>query len=331
MLKYKWLCLAMAFCAIFIACEKQATADLNPIAFNNGPARAAQVQASAANARVWGYYTSNDETKWVYGTETTGEYATLTINTNTDGSITGTGDLVINGNTKYWTVGIYDFFSIYSEKFISTTTEPTFSNGTLSFSYDISDQKELRYACHLNTTGSATRPEKVYFNYQHLLSRVKFQGFSKVSGKPIVVKSVSVADVPSKATVSMNIGGESTTDAKSLTATYFVTSDKFDISNSSTEGMICNSTDGYVVLDKMVFPSDKALKDLTFTIAYDVDDVVQEPQTATLKGYEFEAGKSYLIKFYIQPSGPIIFGNTVTVEEWSNNPDEFELGFDITP
>ena len=155
--------------------------------------------------------------------------------------------------------------------------------------------------------------------------------FSTDPDNPITVTSVSVADVPSKATVSMNIGGVSTTDAKSLTATYSVSNtDKFTISNSSTTGMTCNNTNGYIVLDKMVFPSNEALKGLTFSVTYNTSSETNKTKTATLPAYNFEAGKSYILKFYIQPAGPIIFGDVVKVELWGDRT-EIPLDFDITP
>lgn len=349
MLKYKWMCVAVFCCAMFAACEPtEVASDQNPISFNNGPARAQKVEDTDANARIWAYYTTSTTpatTYDVYGSITgnttasqtpstptgKGENASLTI-TEKDGNLSGA--LLVNGNTKYWTDGTYDFFSIYSEKFKNTSAEPTFNfnNGTLSFSYDISDQQELRYACHLNTPGAANRKQKVDFNYQHLLSRVKFQGFSTDSESPITVTSVSVANIPSKATVSMNIGGVSTTDAKSLTATYSLsTTDKFTISNSSADGMTCNNTDGHIVLDKMVFPSNEALKGLTFSVTYNTLSETNKTKTATLPAYNFEAGKSYILKFYIQPSGPIIFGG-VTVEPWDKNDtsNDQNLDFDTT-
>ncbi len=345
MLKYKWMCVAVLCCAMFAACEPtEVASDQNPISFNNGPARAQEVPASAANARIWAYYTTSTTTYDVYGSITgnttasqtsstatgKGENASLTI-TDTNGNLSGA--LLVNGNTKYWTDGTYDFFSIYSEKFknTDTNTEPIFNytNGTLSFSYDISDQQELRYACHLNTAGNATRTQKVDFNYQHLLSRVKFQGFSTDQDNPITVTSVSVADVPSKATVSMNIGGVSDLDKKSLTATYALstsTTDKFTISNSSADGMICNNTDGHIVLDKMVFPSFEALKGLTFSVTYNTSSETNKTKTATLQqGYDFEAGKSYILKFYIQPSGPITF--TVSIEDWKAGNESEDIVF----
>ena len=317
-MKYKLICLLIS-ASLLVACEKDPIDTKgNAISFNNSPARAAVVpdvdNGLKDNARVWGYYVNDSKTTWVWGNATAGEKANLKI-TGEDNNLTG--ELIINGNTKYWFGGEYDFFSIYSEKCKNGALEPTFSDGTLSFDYDISDQKELRYACHLNTVGTTTRTDKVDFNYQHLLSRVKFQGFSTDSENPITVTSVSVANVPSKATISMNIGDIQETDKKSLTAAYTLfTTDKFTISNSSTDGITCNNTAGNIVLDKMVFPSDEALKALTFSVTYNTSSEKGKTKTATLTGYNFEAGKSYILKFKIQPSGPIIFGD-VTVTPWN--------------
>lgn len=326
-IKYRLICFLIS-ASLLVACEKDPIDTKgNAISFNNSPARAAVVPDAdnglEDNARVWGYYVNGSNTTWVWGNATAGEKANLKI-TGEDNNLTG--GLVINGNTKYWFDGTYDFFSVYSEKFIKGALEPTFSNGTLSFDYSIEDQKELRYACHINTTGTTDRTDEVDFNYQHLLSRVKFQGFSTDSESPITVTSVSVANVPSKATISMNIGDIQGTDKKSLTAAYTLsTTDKFTISNSSTDGITCNNTAGNIVLDKMVFPSDEALKALTFSVTYNTSSENGKTKTATLTGYNFEAGKSYILKFKIQPSGPIIFGD-VTVTPWDN---QLETEFDF--
>ena len=334
-MKYRLICF-LIFASLLVACEKDPIDTKgNAISFNNSPARAAVVpneqNGLVDNARVWGYYVNGSNTTWVWGNATAGEKANLEIGTDENNNLTG--GLVINGNTKYWFDGTYDFFSIYSEKCINGVLEPTFSGGTLSFDYSIEDQKELRYACHLNTAGRTDRTDKVDFNYQHLLSRVKFQGFSTDSESPITVTSVSVANVPSKATISMNIGDIQETDKKSLTAAYTLsTTDKFTISNSSTDGITCNNTAGNIVLDKMVFPSDEALKALTFSVTYNTSSENGKTKTATLTGYNFEAGKSYILKFKIQPSGPIIFGNTIVVEPWDKNDtsNDQNLDFDTT-
>ena len=174
-MKYRLICLFIS-ASLFVACEKDPIDTKgNAISFNNSPARAAVVPDAdnglEDNARVWGYYTNDSKTTWVWGDGAVGEKANLEIKTDENNNLTG--GLVINGNTKYWFEGTYDFFSVYSEKFINAALEPTFSNGTLSFDYNISDQKELRYACHINTTGTTDRTNEVDFNYQHLLSKIK--------------------------------------------------------------------------------------------------------------------------------------------------------------
>ena len=150
MLKYKWMCVAVLCCAMFAACEPtEVASDQNPISFNNGPARAQEVKKADANARIWAYYTTSTTpatTYDVYGSITgnttasqtpsdptgKGENASLTI-TDTNGNLTGA--LLVNGNTKYWSDGTYDFFSIYSEKFknTDTNTEPIFDINTNKF------------------------------------------------------------------------------------------------------------------------------------------------------------------------------------------------------
>jgi hypothetical protein len=82
----------------------------------------------------------------------------------------------------------------------------------------------------------------------------------------------------------------------------------------------------------MVFPSNEALKGLTFSVTYNTSSETGKTKTATLPAYNFEAGKSYILKFYIQPAGPIIFGNTVTVEPWDKNDtsNDQNLDFDTT-
>ena len=139
-MKYKLICLLIS-ASLLVACEKDPIDTKgNAISFNNSPARAAVVpneqNGLVDNARVWGYYVNNSNTTWVWGNATAGEKANLEITTDENNNLTG--GLIINGNTKYWFDGTYDFFSIYSEKCINGALEPTFNNGTLSFEYDIS-------------------------------------------------------------------------------------------------------------------------------------------------------------------------------------------------
>jgi hypothetical protein len=217
-------------CAIFAACEPETIDDTptngtqRPITFNGTPARAAIVPDNennlVDNARIWAYYTANSSTNWVWG-GMSGEKADLKITTDEDGNLTGEGALTINGNTKYWMDGTYYFFSLYSEKFIKGALEPYYAltDNNFAVNYDISDQKELRYACHLNTKGSTKRTDKVDFNYQHLLAKVKFQGYSKDDVNSITVTKVEISSVPREARVLFNIYGVDE-DTKSITATY---------------------------------------------------------------------------------------------------------------
>ena len=320
-MKYKLICLLIS-ASLLVACEKDPIDTKgNAISFNNSPARAAVVpdvdNGLEDNARVWGYYVNNSETTWVWGNATAGEKANLEIETDENNNLTG--GLVINGNTKYWFDGTYDFFSVYSEKFIKGALEPTFSNGRLSFDYSIEDQKELRYACHINTTGTTVRTDNVDFNYQHLLSKIKFQGFSTDANNSITVTKVEISSIPQQATVSLNIAGVVDTDVKSLIASYAEkTGTATGLTTSNASGWECNSTAGYLVFEKMVFPQKVTSNTIQITVTYNTTSESGKTKSAFLPSSTWEAGKSYLYKFKIQPSGPIIFGNTIVVEPWDN-------------
>lgn len=336
-MKYRLICLFIS-ASLFVACEKDPIDTKgNAISFNNSPARAAVVPDAdnglEDNARVWGYYTNDSKTTWVWGDGAVGEKANLEIKTDENNNLTG--GLVINGNTKYWFEGTYDFFSVYSEKFINAALEPTFSNGTLSFDYNISDQKELRYACHINTTGTTDRTNEVDFNYQHLLSKIKFQGFSTDASNPITVTKVEISSIPRQAIVSLNIADATIADTKSLTATYekVGTSTGLTTENPTTDNVSdweCNSTEGCVVFEKMVFPQEVTSNTIQITVTYNTTSESGKTKSAYLPVSTWEAGKSYLYKFKIQPSGPIIFGNTIEVTDW-DKLTENNLTFDVEP
>lgn len=345
-MKYKLICLLIS-ASLLVACEKDPIDTKgNAISFNNSPARAAVVpneqNGLVDNARVWGYYVNGSNTTWVWGNATTtvGEKANLEIKTDENDNLTGKGELIINGNTKYWFDGEYYFFSIYSEKCINGALEPTFNNGTLSFGYNISDQEELRYACHLNTEGTTTRTAEVDFNYQHLLTKIKFQGFSTDASDSITVTKVEISSIPQEATVSLNIAGDTNPETKSLTANYAnKEGTATGLATENSSGWICYKDNGCVVFEKMVFPQsvtattenpegqtipDGAVK---FTVTYNTSSEPGKTKTksAFLPSSTWEAGKSYLYKFKIQPSGPIVF-DVVRVTPWDNQP---ETGFDF--
>ena len=178
MLKYKWMCVAVFCCAMFAACEPtEVASDQNPISFNNGPARAQEVKNADANARIWAYYTKTNATapNWVWN----GEKAKLDIATST---------FTVNGNTKYWDNGTYNFYSIYSEDFknnngtIATYTE---NDNKLTFTYGIANQNELRLATATDLKATNNYSDAVPFQFNHILSRIKFRGSSSIEGMPI--------------------------------------------------------------------------------------------------------------------------------------------------
>ena len=330
MLKYKWMCIAVLCCAIFVACEPETIDDTptngtqRPITFNNTPARAAVVpnvqNTLLDNARVWGYYTAGSNTTWVWGDWMYGEKANLTI-TREDENLTGA--LTINGNTKYWMNGTYYFFSLYSEKFINGALEPYYASTDNNFAvnYDISDQKELRYACHLNTTGTTTREDKVEFNYQHLLSKVKFQGYSKDANSTITVTKVKISSVPQSATVSLDINSVNE-NTKSLTATYPPSGIQTGLSSENpvdddVADWECDKDNGCLVFEKMVFPQSVAAETITFSVTYDTQFEKGKQKSVTLPASTWLSGKSYLYKFYIQSGGPIEIG-TYEILDWED-------------
>ena len=333
-MKYKLICLLIS-ASLLVACEKDPIDTKgNAISFNNSPARAAVVpdvdNGLEDNARVWGYYVNNSETTWVWGNATAGEKANLEIETDENNNLTG--GLVINGNTKYWFDGTYDFFSVYSEKFIKGALEPTFSNGRLSFDYSIEDQKELRYACHINTTGTTDRTNKVDFNYQHLLSKIKFQGFSTDANNSIIVTKVEISSIPQQAKVSLNIADANEDNTKSLTATYdkVGTSTGLTTENSTTDNVSdweCNSTEGCVVFEKMVFPQEVTSNTIQITVTYNTTSESGKTKSAYLPVSIWEAGKSYIYNFKIQPSGPIIFDEEVIINDWDKAVEAGDVQF----
>ena len=316
---------------LLVACEPEAIDDTptngtqRPITFNNTPARAAvvpNVQNNLLdNARVWGYYTAGSNTTWVWGDWVCGEKANLTI-TRKDENLTGA--LVINGNTKYWMNGTYYFFSLYSEKFINGDLEPYYASTDNKFAvnYDISDQEELRYACHLNTTGTTKRTDKVDFNYQHLLAKVKFQGYSKDDNSTITVTKVEISSVPQRATVSLDINSVKE-NTKSITATYLPLQDT--PKGLSSENPIdddvddweCDKGNGCLVFEKMVFPQTVSENLILVTVTYNTNSETGKTKSAYLPAGTWAAGKSYLYKFYIQSGGPIEIG-TYEILDWED-------------
>lgn len=302
MLKYKWMCVAVICCAMFAACEPtEVASDQNPISFNNGPARAQQVPASAANARIWAYYKTNENTtNWVWE----GENAKLDIGTTTDDNGNFNGTFTVNGNTKYWDNGIYNFYSIYSEDFKGNGNIATYEGNKLTFTYSIANQNELRLATATDLKATNTHNEAVPFQFNHLLSKIKFQGFSTDATQEVTLKTITLSSVAHTAKYTIAADG-----AVSLT----LSEDDTDIQPLSS-----TLTDqANWVMEKVVFPQTIGENQIEFKVTYDNNTSSEEniEKSAFLLPTTWSAGNSYLYKFYIQPSGPIIF-DVVEVKPW---------------
>ena len=307
MLKYKWMCVAVFCCAMFAACEPtEVASDQNPISFNNGPARAQEVENAEANARIWAYYTKSDETtpNWVWD----GENAKLDIGTTTDDNGNFNGTFTVNGNTKYWDNGTYNFYSIYSEDFKDNENIATYDyeDNELTFTYSIANQKELRLA---TATVEATNiyDEAVPFQFNHLLSKIKFQGFSTDTTQTVTLKTITISSVAHTATYTIAADG---------TVNLTLSDDNTDIQPLSSTGEFSLTDQAYLVMEKVVFPQTVDDESIEFKVTYDTSSGENE-KSAFLPPTTWEAGKSYLYKFYIQPAGPIIFGE-VSVAKWKD-------------
>ena len=347
-MKYKLICFLIS-ASLLVACEKDPI-DIkgNAISFNNSPARAAKVEAPNDNARMWAYYYNTDNstttTKMVYGTESAPELATLSNINTTE----GTAGLTVNGNTKYWFVGTYNFFSIYSDDFkngnLSDATLNT-STHTLTFNYDITNQKELRYATALNedggdsitSDGASNRTAPVELNYKHLLSKIKFKGFSSVAGKEVKLIDITIGNLPKTATYSIAPASTpivtcNTHNTEHLGLTYkgsttleapegVFKDEAGNIVTAPTEGFKYTSltSEGVLTLDNgLVFPMENP-NTVTFTVRYlSADGKTIKTKSSTLPStQQWESGNSYIYTFYIQPSGPIIFG-TYEIRDWED-------------
>ena len=347
---------------LLIACEPETIDDTptngtqRPISFNNGPARAHQVPASDANARIWAYYTSGTNTNWVWN----GENAKLDIGTtaNTDGNFDGT--FTVNGNTKYWDNGTYNFYSIYSEDF-KTSTDATFTDNKLTFTYSIANQNELRLAT-ATVSATKTHGEAVPFQFNHLLSRIKFRGSSSVDGMPIKMTKFTVSARRTATYTIESTPNCTTTDTTTCllpyvdgvntvtNATGFMYKDDSEVlkdeggntikSLKYTElpyaatleaGKILKQIENSIETTEdygwLVFPTTTA-GEISIIVEYVDNQGIITQKTAPLPSTTtLEMGNSYIFQFSIQPSGTIVFANEVIINDWGETDAEIDIQF----
>lgn len=361
MLKYKWMCVAVFCCAMFAACEPtEVASDQNPISFNNGPARAQQVPDSNANARIWAYYTTstpNETTKWVWN----GEKAKLDIDStaNTDGNFNDT--FTVNGNTKYWDNGTYNFYSIYSEDFKGNGNIATYERDTLTFTYSIANQKELRLATATDLKATNTRDTAVPFQFNHILSRIKFRGSSSVDGMSIqmtkfIVTATKTAEYAIADTVICTLATDTIQlpyadgvdtvikaggfkykdatdvlrDSESDTIITLLKYTELPYAAALANGKVLKKIENGEETDEdygwLVFPTNA--NEISIRVEYVDNQGIITKKTATLPSTTtLEMGKSYIFQFSIQPAGPIVFDDEVTINDWGTETDAGNVEF----
>lgn len=324
--KYNWWTLLLVACAIFSACEKQPASTQNAISFGSG-----RKQASStinANARLWGY--TNAGAVIFDGVEA--EY--------TKNESTGT---LTPGVTRYWADNqTYNFYSVWPVVADNGISDIAFNkaNSELTFKIaDISaqnDNTDFCIAAAVGEEGGADRTKSVKMTYKHALSKVQFYGFSSTAGITAQLTNFTIT-VPKSATAVCTLTEDTkerttkndVTTEYPLTITYiFVDSDNTKNGVDSTflyselptgqkyfflnEQNATTNPNGTFVLEKLVLP----MQGGTFHVeaTYEIGDdtkTVETDITAT-----WQPGKNYIYKFYIQPAGPIVFDDEVTINDW---------------
>ena len=334
--KYKWWSV-LVFCAAMVcACEKQPIATINnPISFGSGRTHV----SGEYNAKLWGY-TTGDNGYWVFA------------GTTTEGLTEGVGarynsadNFLTPAVTRYWADNqIYNFYSVWPVVANNGISDIKFNktNNQLTFSADISNQNENTDFCIAAAIGEesdADRDSAVNLTYKHALAKVQFFGFSSIS-TPAELTNLTIT-VPSSATVTCTL----TDDTKKATETDENSLDidcdygentNCELSSSLSEGQQYftlnqksgSNSAGTKVLEKLVLPKYSGTVHVSAT--YKVGNDTEEVETDIT--VDWQPGKNYIYTFEIQPSGPIIFGNTVMVEPWDKNDtsNDQNLDFDTT-
>lgn len=321
---YNWYVILAICCTLFVACEPSAidntSNDKNAINFG-GRKNAYVSDLPNVNAMLWGYYINDDETNWVFGSEE--DNAMLGVDSyvyqkeiTENGETTTEWVIDIKSPTRYWTDGKYDFFSLYCPDG-GTIPAMTRLESSSTFTYDITSQKELLCATAMGIEGTPTGidTEKVPFTYNHLLSKIRFKGFSKDANKEVTLTGLTVKSFYTTATYTINTDGTVDCDPSTPTKTI-----------SLFETKTLTNSEGTIVAEELIFPRTIDADDISFQVRYKVGDGEKDSEVANLPATTWEAGQIYTYTFYIQPSGPIIFGD-ITITGWGESVDAGELSF----
>lgn len=233
--------------------------------------------------------------------------------------------------TRYWVAGKTYKFAAYAPSGISGKVEPDFATGTLNFTDYVSDPSN-QYDLIYNAADSITTPnpivsapDKVLFEFSHLLSMIKFtfnSGFA--NDIKVTVDSLNVSGMVSQGDYTGSTG-EWTLGSKTVsTGAAFTEMASNDITTDTTS---------VSSVDFAVIPQEIA--DTTVTVSFDVwvqdnsgNDIIGTKDgagvnvSATLPAYKWEKGNRYNYTVTIKGENvdlfPIEFG-TPNVTEITND------------
>ena len=232
--------------------------------------------------------------------------------------------------TRYWVAGKTYKFAAYAPSEINGTVETDFANGALNFTDYVSDpsnQHDLIYDAAEEITNNpiVSAPDKVLFEFSHLLSMIKFtfnSGFA--NDIAVTVDNLNVSGMVSQGSYTGNTGKWTLGSETVSTGAAFTEMASNDITTDTTS---------VSSVDFAVIPQEIA--DTTVTVSFDVwvqdnsgNDIMGTKDgagvnvSATLPAYKWEKGNRYNYTVTIKGENvdlfPIEFG-TPNVTEITND------------
>lgn len=234
--------------------------------------------------------------------------------------------------TRYWVAGKTYKFAAYAPKGINGKIEPDFATGTLKFTNYVSDpsnQHDLIYDAAEKATDNpiVSAPDKVLFEFSHLLSMIKFtfnSGFA--NDIKVTVDSLNVSGMVSQGDYTGSTG-EWTLGSETVSAEAAFT--------EMASNDITTDTTSVSSVDFAVIPQEIGGEGKTVTVSFDVwvqdnsgNDIIGTKDgagvnvSATLPAYKWEKGNRYNYTVTIKGENvdlyPIEFG-TPNVTEITND------------
>jgi hypothetical protein len=298
---------------MFAACEPtEVASDKNSISFGSGRKQA--LTPINANARLWGYTNSENVVN-----------AGAVIFDGVDAEYKG--EILTPAVTRYWADNqFYNFYSVWPVVDGNGISDIAFdeTNSQLSFEVDINENTDFCIAAAVGEEGNADRERAVQMTYKHALSKVQFYGFSSTTGIHAELINFTIT-VPKSATAVCTLNEdteERTTDENNVTTeypldiTYTLGTETSSLSSTGEFALKDETTtpNGTQVLEKLVIPMQNGTFHVTAT--YKIGDSSKTVETNIEANWL--PGKNYIYKFYIQPSGPIIFGDKIEVRDWDD-------------